>query len=258
MQTPELGHYRPWIEDQRKDKPYQLEDRVEQLFHEKSADRLRRLEPAVRPDHLGVALQGRRQGTGDRADAEPAAGSRAGKAQGGGAGAGENLQGQRAHLCADHQYAGQGQGDFRSLARFPGRRGFPASGQPRRARGGRCAGGLGARGLSAAVASLLCAEGGLVQKEEARALGPQRAAAVRRHRQHPVAGRQEHGADGLSRRSRRKWPISPSGFSPIAGSMRRCGRQGAGRVLASDHAVGASLCADELSGQAARRDDARA
>ncbi|MDI1263571.1 MAG: oligoendopeptidase F, partial [bacterium] len=25
MQTPELGHYRPWIEDLRKDKPYQLE-----------------------------------------------------------------------------------------------------------------------------------------------------------------------------------------------------------------------------------------
>src|ERR1700704_4149726 len=36
MQTPELGHYRPWIEDLRKDKPYQLEDRVEQLFNEKS------------------------------------------------------------------------------------------------------------------------------------------------------------------------------------------------------------------------------
>jgi len=36
MKTPELGHYRPWIEDLRKDKPYQLEDRVEQLFHEKS------------------------------------------------------------------------------------------------------------------------------------------------------------------------------------------------------------------------------
>lgn len=31
-----LGHYRPWIEDLRKDKPFQLEDRVEQLFHEKS------------------------------------------------------------------------------------------------------------------------------------------------------------------------------------------------------------------------------
>jgi oligoendopeptidase F len=36
MQTPELAHYRPWIEDLRKDKPYQLEDRVEQLFLEKS------------------------------------------------------------------------------------------------------------------------------------------------------------------------------------------------------------------------------
>ncbi len=31
-----LGHYRPWLEDLRKEKPYQLEDRLEQLFHEKS------------------------------------------------------------------------------------------------------------------------------------------------------------------------------------------------------------------------------
>jgi oligoendopeptidase F len=36
MQEPALAHYRPWIEDVRKEKPYQLEDRVEQLFHEKS------------------------------------------------------------------------------------------------------------------------------------------------------------------------------------------------------------------------------
>jgi oligoendopeptidase F len=36
MQADELAHYRPWIEDLRKEKPYQLEDRVEQLFHEKS------------------------------------------------------------------------------------------------------------------------------------------------------------------------------------------------------------------------------
>src|SRR5215471_15222779 len=36
MQAPELEHYRPWIEDLRKEKPYQLEDRIEQLFHEKS------------------------------------------------------------------------------------------------------------------------------------------------------------------------------------------------------------------------------
>jgi oligoendopeptidase F len=31
-----LGHYRPWLEDVRRYRPYQLEDRVEQLFHEKS------------------------------------------------------------------------------------------------------------------------------------------------------------------------------------------------------------------------------
>ena len=36
MAEPRLGHYRPWLEDIRKDKPFQLEDRVEQLFHEKS------------------------------------------------------------------------------------------------------------------------------------------------------------------------------------------------------------------------------
>jgi oligoendopeptidase F len=36
MADPALGHYRPWIEDLRKEKPYQLEDRVEELFHEKS------------------------------------------------------------------------------------------------------------------------------------------------------------------------------------------------------------------------------
>ncbi|HZP77487.1 MAG TPA: M3 family oligoendopeptidase [Pseudolabrys sp.] len=36
MQSPAVGHYRPWFEDVRKEKPFQLEDRVEQLFHEKS------------------------------------------------------------------------------------------------------------------------------------------------------------------------------------------------------------------------------
>ena len=31
-----LAHYRPWLEDLRKDKPYQLDDKIEKLFHEKS------------------------------------------------------------------------------------------------------------------------------------------------------------------------------------------------------------------------------
>src|SRR5262249_20185870 len=36
LAVPAFGHYRPWIEDVRKEKPYQLEDRIEQLFHEKT------------------------------------------------------------------------------------------------------------------------------------------------------------------------------------------------------------------------------
>ena len=34
--TPALARYRPWLDDVRKERPYQLEERVEQLFHEKS------------------------------------------------------------------------------------------------------------------------------------------------------------------------------------------------------------------------------
>src|SRR6516165_9127093 len=36
MSKSELSHYRPWLEDLRKEKPYQLEDKLEQLFHEKA------------------------------------------------------------------------------------------------------------------------------------------------------------------------------------------------------------------------------
>jgi oligoendopeptidase F len=36
LADPALARYRPWFADIRRDKPYQLEDRIEQLFHEKS------------------------------------------------------------------------------------------------------------------------------------------------------------------------------------------------------------------------------
>ncbi len=36
MASGPLAHYRPWIEDVRREKPYQLDDKLEQLFHEKS------------------------------------------------------------------------------------------------------------------------------------------------------------------------------------------------------------------------------
>ncbi|MBV9908184.1 MAG: oligoendopeptidase F, partial [Hyphomicrobiales bacterium] len=36
MATPALGHYRPWLEDIRKEKPHQLADDLERLFLDKS------------------------------------------------------------------------------------------------------------------------------------------------------------------------------------------------------------------------------
>lgn len=35
-EDPALAHFRPWIEDNLREKPYQLDDKLEQLFHEKS------------------------------------------------------------------------------------------------------------------------------------------------------------------------------------------------------------------------------
>jgi oligoendopeptidase F len=34
--APKLAYYRPWIDDLRKERPHQLDDRIEELFHEKS------------------------------------------------------------------------------------------------------------------------------------------------------------------------------------------------------------------------------
>jgi oligoendopeptidase F len=36
LQVETLAHYRPWLDDLRKERPHQLEDRIEELFHEKS------------------------------------------------------------------------------------------------------------------------------------------------------------------------------------------------------------------------------
>jgi oligoendopeptidase F len=36
VKVPALAKYKPWLDDLRKEKPYQLEERIEQLFHEKS------------------------------------------------------------------------------------------------------------------------------------------------------------------------------------------------------------------------------
>ncbi len=36
MQAPQAARYKPWIDNVRKEKPYQLEEKIERLFHEKS------------------------------------------------------------------------------------------------------------------------------------------------------------------------------------------------------------------------------
>ena len=69
MADPALGHYRPWIEDVRKEKPYQLEDRVEELFHEKSVTGAGAWNRLFDETIALAALQGRRQVARDRADA---------------------------------------------------------------------------------------------------------------------------------------------------------------------------------------------
>ncbi len=133
LTDPALGHYRPWIEDVRKEKPYQLEDRVEALFHEKSVTGYSAWNRNVRRDHRLAAFPYPWPIAADRADAQSAAGRRRRQTQGGGAGAGQDLQGKLAAIHADHQHARQGQGNFRPLARLQGRRRRPPSVEPRRA-----------------------------------------------------------------------------------------------------------------------------
>ncbi len=36
LETPALAHYKPWLDDLRREKPYQLEEKLERVFHEKS------------------------------------------------------------------------------------------------------------------------------------------------------------------------------------------------------------------------------
>ncbi len=74
--TAPLAHYRPWLEDIRKEKPYQLDDQHRAALPREVGHRPRRLEPAVRRDDLVAALQGRRRGADARAHAQHAAGRR--------------------------------------------------------------------------------------------------------------------------------------------------------------------------------------
>ena len=94
-------------------------------------------------------------------------------------------------------------------------------------------------------------------KKTAAALGPQRAAAAGRAAHGRLDGGHGHGAHCLRRvlaeNGRDRRAVFQKKLDRCAGAAR----QGAGRVCPSDRAVGTSLCAAQLSRQAARRDDAR-
>ena len=167
MADPALGHYRPWLEDVRRYRPYQLEDRVEQLFHEKSMTAYSRLEPAVRRHHRQSALQGSGQVARHRADAQSACRTvPAQSAKPPREALARTFKDNVQQFRADHQHARQGQGNLRPLARLCRHCRRPPSVEPGRARSGRCAGRRRARRLSAAVAPLLRAQGAMVRQEE--------------------------------------------------------------------------------------------
>ncbi len=136
MKVPALGHYRPWLEDVRREKPYQLEDRVEQLFHEKSVTGRGAFNRLF--DETMAAL--RFKVDGEELALEPTLNLmqdiERDEAKGCGGGARRHLQGESAALHACHEHAGEGQGNLGSLARLQGCRRRAASLQPGRARGG--------------------------------------------------------------------------------------------------------------------------
>ena len=210
MADPALGHYRPWVEDLRKDKPYQLEDRVEQLFHEKSVTGYSAFNRLF--DETMVALRFKvgakslplEQTLNIMQDPDPKKRKAAAEALAG------HLQGKSAVVHAGYQHTRQGQGNLRPLARLRRRRAVAPFGQPRRAGGGGRAGVVGARGLSAPVASLLRHEGALVRQEAVAALGPERAAAAGRDARRSAGRRRARPCSPPMVRSRRRWPRSPS------------------------------------------------
>ena len=137
---PPLCHWKPWLDDLAKDKPHQLEDRIEELFHEKSVtgraawnrlfdETIASLRFKVNGEELTLELTLNKLQDADGAVRKAAAEA-----------LGEVFRGTVAHLRADHQHARQGQGDLRPLAQLRGCRGFAPSRQPRRARGRRRAG----------------------------------------------------------------------------------------------------------------------
>ena len=258
MADPELGYYRPWLEDIRKDKPYQLEDRVEQLFHEKSVtaysawnrlfdETIARLRFKVGTKSLAIEptlnlLQDSRE---DKRKAAAQAMAVTFK---------ENIR-QFTHitntLAKDKEISDR----WRGFADVADSRHLSNRVEP--------------EVVDALVTAVRAAYPRLSHRYyalKAHWFGKKRLAHWDRNAPLPkVATRTITWTEAQStvltaygafshRHGGDRGEILQEQLDRRAGAAR----QGAGRVLASDRAVGASLCAAQLPGQAARRDDARA
>ena len=171
-----------------------------------------------------------------------------------------DAQGKSAHLLADLQRPRQGQGNLRPLARLQGCRGFAAPVQPRRARGGRrawsrrCAPPI--RACRTAITSS--------RRDGSARNGCATGTATRRCPTRPAdLYSWDAGARGRARRlcaaSRRAWRTSREEFFDdrwIDAPVRPGKAPGAFAHPTTPSRP--SLCAAQLPGQAARRDDARA
>ena len=133
-----LARYRPWLRDVRSFRPYQLDDEIERVLHEKSItgraawnrlfdETMARIRFPLDGKDLTSAEIFDILSDKDRA-----------KTRGGGQGHLGDAFGPGQPLCADHQHARQGQADRRRLAQIPAADFVQKSRQSGRGRGGRC------------------------------------------------------------------------------------------------------------------------
>ena len=255
-----LAHYRPWLEDIRKERPHQLSDEIEQLFLEKSVPGAAAWNRLFDDTIASLRFSLRRRGADARAAARQAAGPRRDEARSGRrTRSAETLGANVSALRPDHEHARQGQGDLRPLAEVRGRRRFPPSRQSGRARSRRGAGRGGDRLLSAPFASLLRAQGALVRQGRSSIIGiATRRCPTRPSRVFAWSAARDTVLERLSRllaaHGRHRAALLRRGLDRRAGAAR----QGARRLRPSDDALGAPLRPGQLPRQAARRDDAGA
>ena len=236
--NPAFGHYRPWVLDLRMDKPYQLEDRIEQLFHEKSITgrgAWNRLFDETMAD-LRFDIDGE-QLTLEPAlnrlqDADPETRRQAAEAL-----AATFKKNVRVFtlitntLSKDKEISDRWRGfqdiaDSRHLANRVERSVVDALAKRR------------ARSLSAAVAPLLRDEGEMARHGNAEPLGPQRAAARDAAGDDRLGRGARHRAFGLPALLAGHGRDRPHLLRPQLDRRAGAARQGAGRLRASDRAVG--------------------